>query len=317
MTSTTAMAMSIGTSVGTTEGSSGPPPGKRWVGPAVPFDPELLPSLQADEGRRRALATWITHRDNGYFARAIANRLWAWLLGKGVVDPPDELDVTAPWSPALLDALTRDMVQGGFDLERAVRAIVSTRAYGLSSAAPEGSDEHVQVAVHATYPLKPLRGEPLAQAIYQATSFWRWDDRRALLLRFVRYFQLADFANRHGGDPDTEQVEQETLLQRLHLLNGVLVAERTKDDDIFGPTARLPLLAPTDSAAVETAFLMTLGRRPTPDEARPWLERLGARSGEPSTSVAGAGRDVNQARTLVMSDLQWALLNTTEFVTNH
>lgn len=305
MASTTAMTLSVGTSAS----SGGPPAGKRWVGPSVPFDPGLLPSVEGDEGRRRALAAWITHPENAYFARAIANRLWAWLMGRGVVDPPDELDVTAPSSPELLDVLARDLVQGGFDLERPIRAIVSTRAYALSSAAPDGSDEHAQVAAHATYPLKPLRGEPLAQAIYQATSFWKWDDRRALLLRFARYFQLADFSKRHGSDPDTEQVEQETLLQRLHLLNGVLVSERTKDDDIFGPTTRLPLLAPTDQAAVDAAFLMAFARRPTPDEARPWLERLGAHPGR--------GKDVNQARAQVMSDLQWALLNTTEFATNH
>lgn len=289
--------------------TSGPPAGKRWVGPAVPFDPALLPPLGEDEGRRRALAAWITHPDNGYFARAIANRLWAWLMGRGVVHPPDELDVTAPWSPALLDLLARDMVEGRFDLERPIRAIVSTRAYGLSSAAPDGADEAAQVAVHATSGLEPLRGDALARAVYQATSFWRWDERRALLLRFARHFQLLDFERRHGGDPDTEEQEQETLLQRLHLLNGVLITERTKDDDIFAPAARLPLLAASDAAAIEGAFLMTLARRPTPDEAGPWLDRLAAPD--------PPGKDRNQARTAVMSDLLWALLNTTEFATNH
>lgn len=280
-------------------------PGRRQVAPAVPFDPGALPALAGERGRRRALAAWVTHADNATFTRAIANRAWAWLLGRGVVHPPDELDVTDPWSPALLDALEAGARAGGLDLERLVRAIVSTRAYALSSVLPgPDADEAAQLLAHATYPVEPLRPETLGRALYQATSLWTWDARRALLLRFARAGQVADFTRRHGGDPDAEELDEETLLQRLHLLNGQLVHERTKDDDVFAPTTRLPLLAPTDQAALDAAFLMTLARRPTPDEAAPWLARL------------AAGRDA-AARAAVTSDLLWALLNTTEFVTKH
>lgn len=293
-------------------GAGGPPPGKRWVSPAVPFDPSLLPALDDPEGRRRALAAWVTHPENRYFARAIANRLWAWLLGKGVVDPPDELDLGEPWSAELLDLLADDVVAGGFDLERLIRAIVSTRAYARSSALPSGDavdpDEDAQVAAHATYPLKALRPDTLGRALFQATSLWTYDERRALFLRFVRYFNVAEFAERRGGDDD-EDLEEETLLQRLQLLNGKLITERTKDDDIFAPARRVPLLTSSDQLAVDTAFLMALARRPTPEEARPWLERLAA--------PVPPGKDENELDGAVMADLQWALLNTTEFATNH
>lgn len=295
-----------------TPNAAGPPPGKRWVAPAVPFDAALLPGLDGDDGRRRALAAWVTHPQNRYFARAIANRLWAWLLGKGVVDPPDELDLGDPWSAELLDLLARDVVAGGFDLERLIRAIVSTRAYARSSALPPATstevDEEAQVAAHATYPLKALRPDTLGRALFQATSLWTYDERRALLLRFARYFEIAEFAKRRGGD-DTEDLEEETLLQRLQLLNGKLITERTKDDDIFSPTRRVPLLTSSDQGAVDTAFLMALARRPTPDEARPWLERLAL--------AVPAGQDEDALDGAVMADLQWALLNTTEFATNH
>lgn len=303
-----AMGMAMMTD-GMTAGA-GPPPGKRWVAPAVPFDPALLPALDDPEGRRRALAAWITAPQNRYFARAIANRLWAWLLGKGVVDPPDELDVGDPWNEELLDLLEDDVVAGGFDLERLIRAIVSTRAYARSSALPlDGKlDEEAQVAAHATYPLKALRPDTLGRALFQATSLWTYDERRALLLRFARYVSVGEFATRRGGD-DTEDLEEETLLQRLQLLNGKLVTERTKDDDIFSPTRRVPLLMSTDQGAVDVAFLMTLARRPTPEEARPWLERLAL--------PVPAGKDENEQDGAVMADLQWALLNTTEFATNH
>ncbi|MCO5169999.1 MAG: DUF1549 and DUF1553 domain-containing protein [Planctomycetes bacterium] len=283
-------------------------PARRRIAPAVPFDPTLLPAQEGERGRRRALAAWVTHPENATFTRAVANRVWAWLMGRGVVHPPDELDVTDPWSPALLDVLEAGAREGGLDLERLVRAVVSTRAYALSSALPgPAADEEAQLLSHATYPVEPLRPETLGRALYQATSFWTWDARRALLLRFARAGQVTDFVRRHGGDPDGEELDEETLLQRLHLLNGQLVHERTKDDDVFAPTTRLPLLAPTDEAALDAAFLMTLARRPTADEAAPWLARLAA-------PVAG---DRNAARAATMSDLLWALLNTTEFVTKH
>jgi hypothetical protein len=286
-------------------------PGKRVVAPAVPYDPALLPPIDAGPGgRRRALAAWVTDPRNRSFSRAFANRLWAWLLGRGLVDPTDALDTGTPWSPELLDLLERDVVEGGFDLEREVRAIVSSRAYARSSALPErpGVDEAAQVEACATYPVRPLRGDALARVVYQATSLWTWDDRRALLLRFARFAQVSDFTRRHGGDPDAEEEEEETLLQRLLLLNGKLVADRTKADDLFGPTMRLPLLAPSDAAAVDAAFLMALARRPAPAEAAPWVERLAAAAKE---------EKANEARAKVMSDLEWALLNTTELATNH
>lgn len=301
--------------------AAAPPPGKRWVAPAAPFQPELVPdgfpavgaTARTERTRRAALAAWVTSRENRYFARAFANRVWAWLIGRGLVEPVDELDAGQPWSPELLAALEDDLRDGGFDIERLIRGVVLSRAYRVGSAVADaegrGQDEAAAAAVGAVAPLKPLRAEQLAAAIAQATSAWTWDERRSLLLRVARYFQSSDFTTRHGGDPDAETAEDETLLQRLHLMNGQLLSERTKDDDIFGPTTRLPLLSPTDEAAVEGAFLMVLTRRPTAEEAAPFLARLK----EPWKTDDRR----NRARAEVMADLLWALANTTEFAWSH
>ncbi|MBX3749232.1 MAG: DUF1549 domain-containing protein [Opitutaceae bacterium] len=301
--------------VGRVGAHPGPPPGRRWVAPAVPFSPELLPAgapgLGEERGalrRRAALARWVAHPDNPWFAPAVANRLWGWLFGRALVEPPDELDTGVAANPRALEALAGDLRARGFDLERLVRAIVSTRAYRAASTVGPGQDEAAAVAAFAAYPVKPLRAEPLAHGLLQATSLWTYDARRFALVRLIRAGQRADFLQRRGDRGDPERPEPATLLDRLALLNGAVVLERTKPDDPFGPAARLPALAPTDAAAVEAAFLMALARRPDPDEAAPYVERLAA---------ARAEGEPGKARAAVMSDLLWALLNTTEYATNH
>lgn len=272
----------------------------RTVAPKVPFSPELLPEKPS---RRAALAEWLTHAKNPFFAKALVNRFWSWLLGAGLVEPVDELDTTLPTDPALLQLLADRFVASGFDLKTLVRAIVSTRAYRLDSApAVAGPDYDWDEASesYALRMLKPLRGDQLAAAVLQSGSLRPYDQHRAPLLRFANFTQRNEFTRRHGDDLSLEEAQDETLLQRLHLLNGKVVREITKDGEPFSPVTRLPLLAPTDMAAVDAAFLITLTRRPTPGEAKPYLERLGA---------AAKG----DARSRVMADLLWTLLNSTEF----
>lgn len=301
-----------------------PPEGveTRSVAPAVPFAPELLPERAS---RREALALWLTDARNPYFAQALVNRFWSWLIGRGLVEPVDELDTTRPSDPRLLELLAERFRESGFDLRLLVRAIVSSQAYRLDSALAPGAAESAESAesahaesahaesaesdesarasdaydAYALRALKPLRGDQLAAAILQAGSLRPFDHRRAPLLRFANWAQRNDFTRRHGDDLAQEEAQDETLLQRLHLLNGKTLREVTKHDDIFGPVTRVPLLAPSDPAAVEVAFLITLTRRPSEEESQRFSARLSA--------APRAERD------RVMSDLLWTLLNSTEF----
>lgn len=272
----------------------------RTVAPQVPFNPELVPNVKS---RRKALAAWLTSPKNPFFAKALVNRFWSWLLGAGLVEPVDELDTTEPSDPRLLELLAERFVASGFDLKGLVRAIVTTKAYRLDSAPREGVSEDYDyrdaAEAFALRNLKPLRGDQLGASILQAGSLQPYDQRRAPLLRFANFTQRNEFAQRHGDDLSQEEAQDETLLQRLHLLNGKFLREVTKDDDIFAPVTRLALLAPSDEAAVEAAFLITLTRRPTPAEAAPYVQRLGELSGD--------------ERSKLMADLLWTLLNSTEF----
>src|ERR1700756_1900211 len=86
-----------------------------------------------DQHRRDALADWITSKENPFFAKAIANRLWSYFFGKGIIDPVDDIRASNPPSnPALLDALTKDLVDHGFDLRHLMRIIANSRAYQTS-----------------------------------------------------------------------------------------------------------------------------------------------------------------------------------------
>ncbi|HZU95461.1 MAG TPA: DUF1549 domain-containing protein [Planctomycetota bacterium] len=263
----------------------------RLVGPDVPFAPEALTRT----GKRRdALGRWLTDAKNPLFARAIANRIWAWLMGRGFIEPTDSIDEGKPRYPAVLALLEEELRANRFDLEELVRAIVSTRAYALSSRGPDSL-----VGTFAVAGLKPLHADQLASTLWQATSLTTEDDNRILPVRLARADQTSKFIARHGADPDAEVPDDETLLERLLLMNGHLVHERIKHDNPFGVTGRLLLLSPSDEKLVETAFLIALTRRPSSTELEHFTARL------------------KTDRKLAAEDLLWALLNSSELAWNH
>ena len=94
--------------------------------------PKRMP-VPGDERRRDALAQWITSRDNPFFAKAIANRIWSYFFNKGIIDPVDDIRASNPPSnPGPLDALTKDVVDHNFDLQYLMRTIANSRTYQAS-----------------------------------------------------------------------------------------------------------------------------------------------------------------------------------------
>src|SRR5436305_9773854 len=91
--------------------------------------------ISAAATRRQELAEWLTSPENPFFARSMANRLWSYFLGRGIIDPVDDIRGSNPASnPELLDALTAEFVKSGFDLWHLMRTIVRSRVYQLSLA---------------------------------------------------------------------------------------------------------------------------------------------------------------------------------------
>lgn len=99
--------------------------------PEFPYQDDI--KIDSDISRRQQLAHWITSSDNQYFARSYVNRLWGYLLGKGIIEPIDDIRAgNPPVNPELLDALERDFIESNFDIQHMFKTICKSRVYQQS-----------------------------------------------------------------------------------------------------------------------------------------------------------------------------------------
>lgn len=263
---------------------TGPQP--RW--------PEVL---KHDTGRR-VLAAWVTAKDNPFFARNAVNRVWAGFFGTALVEPLDDLSDGNPAShPKLLDELAKAFADSGFDLKYLTAAIVQTKAYQLSSVRPVGGS--TEPRLFAVAPVRGLTGEQLYDSMRVAAGLpaERDDlnpsnaDRERK--RFADRFRIL-----------RSSTAQRSILQSLSLMNGRLTADLT--DVSATPTLRAVADAPflDMKGKVESLYLATLGRKPVGDELAALVRYA---------DDGGADGDAKKA----LADIFWALLNSSEFSTNH
>jgi hypothetical protein len=277
-------------------------PEEEVVPPVVPFNEQLLKS----EGtRREQLAAWVTHPDNRPFARTTVNRVWALLFNRPLVEPIDNIPLAEPFPPGL-ELLVDDLIAHQFDLQRLIRVIAASRVFQRDSRFAD-PDEHVTDAhekLFAAFPLTRLRPDQVAGGVIQSSSLRTIDAEAHVLFRVTRFFQQAGFVKRYGdaGEDEFNQASG-TIPQRLILMNGELVTERTKENIVMNASTRIGSLAPTDEAAIETAYLCVLTRRPTDAETAHFVQQLEGRKGSD--------------RSRAMEDLHWTLINATEFSWNH
>ena len=276
----------------------------RFVVCQVPFSKELL----SDKGSsRQRLAAWVTHPANRFFARETANRAWALLFGRPLVEPVDNLSTSAPL-PLVLEILANDFAAYGFDWQRLLTVIASTRVFRLdskSAADTEGGDDAAPNTVAwAEFPLTRLRPEQVVGALLQSASLATIDAESQILVRLARAIGQREFVERYG-DSGAEEFEPHggTIPQRLLMMNGKIVGEKTKDSLLGNAATRIAVLAPDDATAIEVAFLAVLTRRPNDMEAGHFAQRLAGSTGS--------------ERNRRLGDLVWALLNSTEFSWNH
>lgn len=277
------------------------------IEPRVPF----LADLDISDGPlRQRLAEWITHPQNKAFARATVNRFWALLLGRPLVDPIDDLPLDESDLPEPLVILADDFIQHGYDLRRLVHVIAASRVFQLESRAdPQVTDRQItnDHRQHwAVFPLTRLRGEQVVGALLQSAWLPTIDYDSHIILRFARASGQNEFIKRYGDAGEGEMEEGGgTIPQRLLMMNGDLVKDKTKDDLISNAATRIAVLAPESGAAVEMAYLAVLSRRPTTPELEHFVARLD-------------GVDNNGGnRREHLEDLYWTLLNSTEFSWNH
>lgn len=269
----------------------------RVVEPRVALAPELLP---AEGPLRQRLATWVTHQDNPWFAKATVNRVWAILCGQPLVTPIDNLEA-AEAPPEALSILADDFARNGHDLARLVRLIASSKVYRHESLSRLDSSEKAE-KTWASFPLTRLRPEQMAGSVIQAASVGTIDAESHLVTRLFRFGEQNDFVKRYGDSGDDEfDGRGGTIPQRLVMMNGKLVQEKTRGGP-FNTTTRVDWLAGSDESALEALFLATLTRRPDPEELTHFAQVLANRS-------SGRGQKIQ--------DIFWALVNSTEFSWNH
>ena len=260
---------------------------KRIVQPSVPERKDLVP---ATGNRREQLAAWVTHKDNPYFARATVNRVWALLFGLPLIEPVDDiatvflepLDNLQPTEPRrlqrlVIDRLAKDFVDHNFDLQRLLRVLVALKVYRLDSASPDELTEAHDL-YWAAFPLTRLRSDQVARSLLQACSLTTVNNESGLLTRLAFSDQERKFIERYGDTGEDEfDGRGGTIPQRLLMMNGNLVHERTKED-FNNASSRIAKLSPDDPKAIEVAYLAVLTRRPTPEEEQHFEKRLSARS---------------------------------------
>jgi hypothetical protein len=255
---------------------------------------------------RRPLADWITSRDNPYFARAIVNRLWQMLMGRGLIEPTDDVRATNPPShPELLDYLAEDFIHSGYDLRHTLRRIATSATYARSSVATDENRSDRMFYSHAL--ARPLESEVLADVLAEVTGVWEQYGDQPMGTRAVALFdpQLPstslDVLGRCSREQSCESRSAAmTLAQSLHLINGALVNRRLRAPD--GRLMQLIDSGASNEEIVRQFYLRALSRLPTPDETAFWRTHL-------PTSAA--------QRPDALEDFVWSLLVCREFVTNH
>lgn len=248
--------------------------------------------------RRVALGDWMVRADNPWFARAIVNRYWAHLVGRGFVEPVDDFRRSnPPVAPALLDALAADFVAHGYDLKHLVRLVCATRVYQLAVVPGQPGEADERLFVH--HRMRPLSAEELYNALALATNLDRIlpaNNLDGIKLQIQNAFDFL-FNVDEEAPPSADfngSVQQALLFMNGKLLNGAVAA----------PTSTLTgiLDFPADDALkVDALYLRTLSRAPTPAESKRCVEYV------------GGPRDKRQA----FEDLFWALLNSSEFLFQH
>lgn len=276
------------------------------VTPPRPFDGE---PCEDEFDRRKKLADWLTDPKNPMFAKNIVNRFWGYTMGRGLVEPLDDMRATNPASnPELLDALATDFVKAKFDQKHLLRTIFNSRAYQLSSAVTDGNRVDGANTHFTRYTVKRLTAEQLADALDFATGTREKYlgvplGTRAIQLPDTQYRSyLMDTFGRPARQVvcECERTTKPNIAQALHLLNGDFLNKKIADKS--GRVEKLAAAKKLDvEAAITELYLSTVSRPPKSDElakAKSWLDSA------PSPREG-------------LQDLMWVLLNSREFLFSH
>lgn len=277
-------------------------PGKEKV-VAAKFPTGEPPLWQDGKDSRALLAEWVTSRNNPYFARTAANRLWAHCFGLGLLDPCDDepSEENPIHHPELLAELTQQLIAHDFDLKYLLQSITLSQAYQRTSVQTHPSQK--EPYAFARMAVRGLTPEQLFDSLATATGFQGVDQPNVRFIGINDQSARGQFLNRFATQ-DRRTETQTSILQALALMNGRFVSDATslRTSTTLAAVADVPFM--TTEQKIETLFLAALSRSPRPEERDRLLKYV---------ERGGANNDPGTA----LSDVFWALLNTSEFLFNH
>ena len=270
--------------------------------------------LADDVDPRKVFADWLTSPSNPWFARAIVNRAWSWLFGRGIVHEPDDIRPdNPPVIPRLLPLLEKEFTSSDYDLKELFSQIVNSKVYQLSSIP---ADDHPDAESHfAYYKIRRLEAEVLIDALCQITDTTEeYSSAIPEPFTFVPGHQktmtLADgsitstFLEMFGRPPRDTGVESErnnkiSPAQRLHMLNSSHIQKKIEQSKGL---RHLTNSNRDMEKSVVLIYLALVSRYPTESEMK--IVQDYAEPSEVSTRDA-------------LIDLVWALFNSLEFLYRH
>ena len=289
-------------------------PNKAANAPSQAIFPDGTPvRLSSDRDPREVFADWLISPKNPWFARNIVNRIWSWLIGRGIIQEPDDIRPDNPASnPELLAFLERELISSHYDLKHIYRLILNSNTYQLSSI-PATADPN-GVVHFAFYPLRRLEAEVLIDAICQITGTTEEysspipepftfipEDQRSIAVADASI--TSAFLETFGRPPrdtglESERNNRSTAAQRLYLLNSSHIQRKIEQ----GPKLLLLFQRQQPRDTIDGLYLTILSRFPTEEELK----------------VAQAYFQASASnRRAAAVDLAWAMINSPEFLCRH
>lgn len=312
--------------------------------PPKPLGGPQMPSSSHME-RRQYFADWLTRPDNWYFSHSIVNRVWAHFMGRGLVEPVDDMRETNPASnPELFDALADDFVKHRFDLRHLMRRIVTSETYQLSSSATPLNAKDDRYFSH--FLVRRMTAEQLLDAVSQVTGSAEQFPGMPPGLRAVQLPDTkvkSEFMDILGRPPrvitcECERSQEPNMAQALMFINGEVVNRKVTTDGGF--VHRLIQSGRSDGDLLDEIYWTALGRAPRPAERTAGLAAIRracaptAQSAPPTLGATGAANSagtgapapadpravaaaLTERRRHAFEDLLWVLINSKEFLFNH
>lgn len=301
------------------EKNTNPPPANIGGPLDAVFPDGKAVQIPADRDPREVFADWLITPENPWFARCAVNRTWAWLLGRGIIDEPDDIRPDNPPSnPELLAWLEKEFVRSGYDMKHLIRLILNSKTYQLSSVSNTENPE--SAAQFAAYPLRRLEAEVLIDAINEITGSsdlytsaipepftYIPKDQSAVSIAdgsiTSSFLTLFGRSARATGQSD-ERISKTSAQQQLHLLNSGHIQQKIEQS---AKLRKKTIARSKPEQAINNLYLTILSRHPSEEEIKTMLEYANL----------GNAKRAKQLKYEVWTDMAWALINSPEFLYRH